>query len=187
MAAMHSRMVDLGIPIPSFALPNANPLLDVDRVSDEDLRDADVLVVIFTCNHCPYARHIEHALVELASSYDPADVAFVAVCSNDAERYPADSFDAMRQRAEDIGLPFPYLHDETQEVALRFDAACTPDIFVFGSDRSLAYRGRFDETRPGGQTAHGGDLKDAIDRLRKGRPAHPDQRPAIGCSIKWKS
>lgn len=179
-------MVERGAPAPDFDLPDANPNTSEERYALADFDASDVLVVVFSCNHCPYVRHIEPALVGLATEYAGRSVAFVAISANDAERYPDDSFGAMRQRAIDLGFPFPYLYDESQQVARAYDAACTPDFFVYDRNRTLAYRGRFDETRPGGPPAHGSDLKAAIDALLAGDDVPEDQLPSIGCSIKWK-
>lgn len=189
MAATYSEMTKLGTEAPAFDLPAANPDVD-DRGGDtrrlEDYDDAGALVVIFTCNHCPYARHVEDGLIETAKAYVDRGVQFVAISSNDADQYPDDSFDAMAQRADAEGYPFPYLFDESQEVAHAYGAACTPDIFVFDSDRKLAYRGRYDETRPGQGTATGRDLRAALDELLESGEVTIDQHPSIGCNIKWK-
>ena len=145
------------------------------------------LYVVFTCNHCPYAVHVEKPLIEMARNYEAGGVQFIAICANDPVAYPDDSFESMAKRARDIDMPFPYLHDETQEIARAYGAACTPDIFVYDADLSLKYRGRFDETRPNMGTAHGGDLKAALDGILETGEAPTKQYPSIGCSIKWKS
>lgn len=187
--AAESQMAELGTPAPDFTLPAANPNAD-DRGDAEralsDYADAEALVVVFTCNHCPYAQHVEAALIDMAEAYQERGVAFVAICSNDAERYPDDSFEAMAARAREQGYPFPYLHDEAQEVAAAYGAACTPDFFVYDSSRRLAYRGRFDETRPNQGEAHGGELRQALDELLGDGRVTMEQKPSIGCSIKWK-
>jgi peroxiredoxin len=180
-------MVEQGTPAPDFDLRDANPNTPRDRYTLSDFSDAGVLVVMFSCNHCPYVRHIESALVTLLGDYDESQVAFVAISSNDAKRYPDDSFEAMSRRAVEQGFRFPYLYDETQDVARAYRAACTPDFFVYDADRRLAYRGRFDDTRPGGPPAHGGELRNAIDSILSGSGAPAEQRPSIGCSIKWAS
>lgn len=186
MAVTYSEMISLGAPAPEFELPDANPLTGRDRFALNDVKDARLVLVVFTCNHCPYVQHIEPALTALASSYDAADVAFVAISSNDSDRYPADSFDAMRERARMRRFPFPYLFDESQEVARAYGAVCTPDFFLFDDARRLIYRGRFDDTRPGKGTAHGGDLRQAIDQALKQGNVTLEQHPSMGCSIKWK-
>ena len=189
MAVTESTMMELGHPAPDFSLPAANP--DVDDRGDEhrsltDYDDADVLVVVFMCNHCPYVKHIEDALLDVAREYQERGVQFVGICSNDPERYPDDSFDNMAERARAKDYPFPYLQDESQEVATAYEAACTPDIYVFDEDRTLAYRGRFDETRPDHGEPHGGDLRQALDELLETGEVTTEQHPSMGCNIKWK-
>lgn len=190
MAVTESTMLDLGTTAPAFTLPAANPDVD-DRGDDHrslsDYDDAEALVVVFMCNHCPYVQHIEDALVDVARSYQDRGVQFIGICSNDAERYPDDSFESMAERAEAHDYPFPYLHDETQEVAKAYNAACTPDLYVFDENRELAYRGRFDDTRPNqGTDAHGGDLRQALDELLEQGEVTMEQKPSAGCNIKWK-
>ncbi|MFB6231245.1 MAG: thioredoxin family protein [Salinibacter sp.] len=189
MAVTESTMIELGHPAPDFSLPAANP--DVDDRGGEtrslaDYRDAEVLVVVFMCNHCPYVQHIEDALLDVAREYQEQDVQFVGICSNDPERYPDDSFESMAERAREKNYPFPYLQDETQEVAQAYEAACTPDFYVFDENRTLAYRGRFDETRPDGDEAHGADLRQALDELLETGQVTTEQFPSMGCNIKWK-
>jgi len=189
MAVTESTMMELGHPAPDFSLPAANPEVDDrgdDRRSLTDYDDAEVLVVVFMCNHCPYVKHIEDALLEGAREYQPRGVQFVGICSNDAERYPDDSFDSLAERAQEKDYPFPYLQDESQEVAQAYEAACTPDIYVFDADRTLAYRGRFDETRPDDGEPHGGDLRQALDELLEAGEVTMEQHPSMGCNIKWK-
>jgi len=182
-------MMELGHPAPDFSLPAANPGVD-DRGDEHrsltDYDDADVLVVVFMCNHCPYVKHIEDALLDAARDYQGRGVQFVGICSNDPERYPDDSFDSMAERARAKDYPFPYLQDESQEVATAYEAACTPDIYVFDEDRTLAYRGRFDETRPDHGAPHGGDLRQALDELLDSGEVTMEQHPSMGCNIKWK-
>jgi len=189
MAAVESHMLDLGTTAPDFDLPIANPDVD-DREGDhrslDDYADAPVLVVMFICNHCPYVHHVEPALVETARVCSDRGVQFVAICSNDAEEYPDDSFEKMAERATEQEYPFPYLQDETQEVAKAYQAACTPDFYVFDGDRSLVYRGRYDETRPSNGMAHGQDLHAALDAALNDEDPLDDQHPSMGCSIKWK-
>ena len=189
MAAVESHMIELGTDAPTFDLPIANPEvdnLDRPRRTLNDYAGANVLVVMFICNHCPYVHHVEPALIETAQTYAKQGVQFVGICANDAERYPDDSFENMAQRARDKGYPFPYLQDETQAVARSYDAACTPDFYVFDADRTLVYRGRYDETRPNQGTVHGGDLHAALDAVLNGETPPDVQHPSIGCSIKWK-
>lgn len=189
MAVTESTMLELGHPAPDFSLPAANPGVDDQgdaRRSLADYNDAEVLVVVFMCNHCPYVKHIEEALLDVAREYQEEGVQFVGICSNDPERYPDDSFDSMAERAQDKDYPFPYLQDESQEVAQAYKAACTPDIYVFDEDRTLVYRGRFDDTRPDGDEAHGGDLRQALDELLSTGEVTMEQAPSMGCNIKWK-
>jgi peroxiredoxin len=189
MALTESTMTELGTPAPSFELPTTNPKADdlhggVRRLSDYD--DADALVIVFMCNHCPYVKHIEDALLDTAREYQDRGVQFIGICSNDPEKYPDDSFERMAERALEKDYPFPYLHDESQEVAREYGAVCTPDFFVYDADRELAYRGRFDETRPKKGEAHGGDLRQALDDLLADGEVHHEQHPSMGCNIKWK-
>lgn len=179
----------LGAPAPAFDLPAANPGADGDpgeRHALADYADAALLLVVFTCNHCPYARHVEGALIDVARDYRERGVATVAISSNDADAYPADGVEAMAARAAEQDYPFPYLYDEDQSVARAYGAVCTPDVFVFDAEHRLAYRGRFDGTRPGGAPASGDELRAALDDLLRGDAVQAEQRPATGCSIKWK-
>jgi peroxiredoxin len=189
MAVTESIMMELGRQAPSFSLPAANP--DVDERGDDtrslaDYDDAEVLVVVFTCNHCPYAKHVEDELIDVAREYRERGVQFVAICSNDPENYPDDDFESMAERAQAKDYPFPYLQDESQEVAKAYEAACTPDFYVFDDDRRLTYRGRFDETRPDDGEPHGGDLRQALDELLDDGTVTMEQKPSMGCNIKWK-
>lgn len=190
MAAVESNMRALGTKAPDFDLPIANPGVDDlhgVRRSLSDYSDAPVLVVMFICNHCPYVHHVEPSLIETAETYSEKGVQFVAICANDAGRYPDDGFERMTERAREKGYPFPYLQDEDQTVAQAYNAACTPDFYVFDDERTLVYRGRYDETRPNQGTAHGGDLHAALDAALEGTVlSKEEQHPSIGCSIKWK-
>lgn len=187
MAVTYSEMMALGVDAPPFDLPVANPDAESGtHCGRDDFADATVLVVVFTCNHCPYAKHVEDALIRTANRYADEGVALVAINSNDPQQYPDDSFHSMATRAQEKSYPFPYLFDDTQEVARAYGAVCTPDFFVFDSDRKLAYRGRFDETRPGQGTATGKDLMAAIDQLLESGEVTVEQRPSMGCNIKWK-
>lgn len=191
MARTPSQMIDLGSTAPAFDLPIANPWVDDtnrETRSLSDYADAQVAVVIFTCNHCPYAVHVEDELVAIANEYAKRGVQFIAISSNDADQYPADSFDEMATRARDKQFPFPYLYDESQEIAQAYNAACTPDIFVYDSHRALVYRGRVDETRPRtDDVAHGGELRAALDVILETGQGPAEQYPSIGCNIKWKA
>lgn len=189
MAVTESTMMELRRKAPSFSLPAANP--DVDDRGDshrslDDYADADAFVIVFMCNHCPYVKHIEDELLSVAREYQDRGVQFIGICSNDPERYPDDSFDSMAERAQAKDYPFPYLQDESQEVAQAYEAACTPDIYVFGADQRLVYRGRFDETRPEQGDPHGGDLRQALDQLLEQGEVTMEQAASMGCNIKWK-
>jgi len=189
MALTESQMTELGRSAPDFELPTANPPADdleggLRRLSD--YAEADALVIVFMCNHCPYVKHVEDALLDTARDYQRRGVQFIGICSNDPEQYPDDSFERMAERARDKAYPFPYLHDESQEVARDYNATCTPDFFVYDADRTLVYRGRFDETRPNQGEATGRDLRQALDELLNDGTVHIDQKPSMGCNIKWK-
>jgi peroxiredoxin len=184
MALTHSRGMPVGTPAPPFALPAT----DGRTYSLDDFADAKALVVIFTCNHCPYAQAVEDRLVRLQAEFAPRGARFVAINPNDAQRYPADSFERMVERARDKGFNFPYLRDETQAVARAYDAACTPDLFVFGPERTLAYNGRIDDSWKDERAVTREDLREVLEALTTGRtPSLPEVVPSMGCSIKWRS
>ncbi len=186
--AVQSIGPSLGAAAPDFDLPIANPWVDDDTAPTRSLAQysGSGLVVVFTCNHCPYAIHVQSELVKVANEYMKQGVHFVAINANDPEQFPDDSFERMAERARAIEFPFPYLFDESQEVAKAYKAACTPDFFVFDKQHKLIYGGRFDETRPGQSNAHGRDLRNALDRLLADSDPISQQYPSIGCSIKWK-
>lgn len=178
MAATPSTMLDLGTPIPDFTLPNVYG----GTYSTSDFQNK-ALVVMFICNHCPYVLHLERALIEAAKSYQPRKVDFVAISSNDVEKYPQDAPEKMAEK----DYPFPYLYDESQEVAKAYKAACTPDFFVFDENRKLVYRGQFDDSRPkNDKEITGRDLKNALDAVLNDEKVPDLQIPSIGCNIKWK-
>ncbi|WP_103019993.1 thioredoxin family protein [Salinibacter altiplanensis] len=188
MALTESTMMELGHSAPDFSLPAANPEVDDRGDAQRSLTDydeAEVLVIVFMCNHCPYVKHIEDALLDVARAYREEGVQVVGICSNDPERYPDDSFDRMAERTREKDYPFPYLQDKTQDVAKAYKAACTPDLYVFDDSRTLAYRGRFDDTRPDGDEAHGDDLRRALDELLTDGTVTVEQIPSVGCNIKW--
>ena len=142
---------------------------------------------MFICNHCPFVKHVNAGIVSLADDYLDQGIGFVAISSNDVVNYPADSPELMKVNAEEEGYQFPYLYDESQEVAAAYDAACTPDFYLFDHDLSLVYRGQLDDSRPGnGIPVTGRDLRSAMDALLAGNPVDPHQKPSIGCNIKWK-
>jgi len=176
-------MLPLGTEAPPFSLPATSGEL----VSLDDLAGAAAVLVLFLCNHCPYVKHVRNELASIGREYGERGVAIVAISSNDADAYPADSFEKMKEEKEAAGYPFPYLYDETQEVARAYSAACTPDLFLFDRDLRLIYRGQLDDSRPGnGRPVTGRDLRQALDAVLAGRPVATDQRPGIGCNIKWK-
>ena len=189
MSVTASEKTALGTPAPDFDLPITNPSADEAGGETRTLADyaeAEALVVVFTCNHCPYAKHVEDALIQVARDYKERGVQLVAISSNDAAQYPEDGPDEMAARAEAKGYPFPYLYDETQGTARAYGAVCTPDIFVYGPNRRLAYHGRIDETRPNGGAATGADLRQALDELLETGEVRLEQVPSMGCNIKWK-
>lgn len=184
MPAVESTMFPLGKQAPSFALVNA---IDGNVVRLEDIQSDVATVIMFICNHCPFVKHVQHELVRLANDYQPKGVAFVAINSNDVEKYPDDSPENMKKVAEELGYPFPYLFDETQEVAKAYQAACTPDFYVFDRERKCVYRGQLDDSRPGNNLpVTGASIRAALDALLSGNPVPELQKPSIGCSIKWK-
>jgi peroxiredoxin len=176
-------MLPLGTQAPDFMLADPSGII----VSLADFKTAPALLVVFMCNHCPYVKHIRDGLAKLARDYRPRDVAVVGINSNDVAGYPSDSPAKMAEEAESAGYIFPYLYDQTQAVAKAYRAACTPDIYLFDKDQRLVYRGQFDDSRPGnGVPVTGKDLRAALDAVLAGRPVPPNQKPSIGCNIKWK-
>ncbi len=184
MSATASTMLPLATKAPDFSLPDAKGKM----VSLSDFDEAEALVVVFICNHCPFVKHIIDDLVGLAKDYQKQGVAFVAINSNDVETYPDDRPEMMAKLAKQKGFTFPYLYDETQKVAKIYHAACTPDFFVFNENRELVYRGQMDDSRPGnGVPITGADLSVALDAILEGSPVPETQKPSMGCNIKWKA
>ena len=184
MVAVNSTMLPLGTKAPDFRLADTSGKL----VSLSDFKSAPALLVIFMCNHCPYVKHVRGGLAQLARDYLPRGVAIAGINSNDVANYPADSPREMAREAKAAGYLFPYLYDETQEVAKAYHAACTPDFFLFDRERRLVYRGQLDDSRPGNDVpVTGKDLRAALDAVLAGQPAPANQKPSIGCNIKWKS
>jgi peroxiredoxin len=176
-------MLPLGTKAPDFALNN----VDGKTVRLADFKKAPALLVIFMCNHCPYVKHMADALARFTSEYMEKGVAVVGINSNDAASYPADSPEQMVAEAQSRGYRFPYLYDNDQEVAKAYHAACTPDFYLFDGNQRLVYRGQFDASRPdSGIPVTGADLRAAIDAVLAGKEVPADQRPSIGCNIKWK-
>jgi thiol-disulfide isomerase/thioredoxin len=177
-------MLDLGTLMPSFSLPDAVS----GKVVTDAGPEAKATVVMFICNHCPFVKHVMDELGRLDTDYTAKGVRFIAINSNDIEAHPDDAPPHMKALAETRGWSFPYLFDESQEVAKRFRAACTPDVFVFNGARKLAYRGQLDDSRPGNAVpVTGNDLRDALDAVLAGTPVQSEQRPSVGCNIKWKA
>ncbi len=184
MAAVESKMISLGTLAPEFNLVDVQ--INQKR-SFETLKGDQATVVMFICNHCPYVKHIIDEIINVANEYLEEGISFIAISSNDVEKYPDDSPEEMAEFAEAHNFPFPYLFDETQEVAQEYDAACTPDFYVFDDDDKLVYRGQFDESRPkNDEPVTGKDLRNALSNILNGLPVNPDQKPSIGCNIKWK-
>jgi peroxiredoxin len=189
--AISSSMLPLGTPAPDFSLPDVTT---GKIVSLADFASADALLVIFLCTHCPYVVHVRPELALIASDYAGRGLAMVGITANDVAQYPDDAPEPTAAMAREAGLKFPILYDETQEVARAYSAACTPDFFLFDAQRRLVYRGQLDASRPsrgpdrpGAGTLNGADVRAAIDAVLKGDPVNPEQRPSIGCGIKWKT
>lgn len=184
MALTPSNMLPLGTAAPEFNLPDTVSGKDI---SLHDIATAKATVVMFICNHCPFVIHVNDEIVRVANDYMEKGVGFVAISSNDVENYPADSPEKMKALAAEVGYNFPYLYDETQEVAKAYDAACTPDFYIFDGEKKLAYRGRLDDSRPGsGTPLTGKDLRAALDAILSGNEISRTQYPSMGCNIKWK-
>jgi peroxiredoxin len=184
MAATPSTMLELGTALPPFRLRD----LKGNDVTSGDFAESKGVLVAFICAHCPYVRHVRLEFARLAGEFQRRGVAVVAINANDVTAFPDDSPDGMRKEADEAGYTFPYLFDETQEVAKAFRAACTPDFFLFDARQRLVYRGQFDDSRPNSPVAvTGKDLKGAVDALLARQPVSADQRPSVGCNIKWKT
>lgn len=185
MALKESTMLALGTLMPGFALPDVS---SQKIIRPETFQDKRALLVMFICRHCPYVVHVQDELTKLGCDYQDTDLGILGISSNDAAGYPADAPQRLQEMAEQLGWPFPFCYDETQDVAKAFTAACTPDFFVFNRQRCLVYRGQLDGSRPGnGQPVTGQDLRAALDAVLAGQPVSSQQRPSAGCNIKWKS
>ncbi|MFK2820723.1 thioredoxin family protein [Flavobacteriaceae sp. LMIT009] len=184
MARTPSNMIPLGTQAPDFNLPDT---VSNTTISLNNIKGPKGTVVMFICNHCPFVIHVNSMLIEMANDYEHKGIGFVAISSNDVINYPQDAPDKMKTHAKEVGYPFPYLYDETQEVAKAYDAACTPDLYLFNEDLKLIYRGQLDDSRPGnGIPLTGNDLKNALDCLHEEKDNTLPQKPSIGCNIKWK-
>jgi peroxiredoxin len=184
MAATPSNMIPLGTKAPDFTLPDtvSDNILSLDMLKGEK-----ATVIMFISNHCPYVKHLNNQLAAIAKDYKQKSIAFIAISSNDVENYPADAPDKMKETATVEGYTFPYLYDESQQVAKDYDAACTPDFYVFNNELRLVYRGQFDDSRPSnGIMPSGKDLCNALDAILSNNEISPAQSPSIGCNIKWK-
>lgn len=184
MARTPSNMLELGTEAPHFSLPDT---ISGRELSLTDLASDKATLIMFICNHCPFVLHVNEELVRLAADYQSKGVSFIAISSNDIINYPQDSPDRMKKLAKEVGYRFPYLYDESQEVAKNYQAACTPDFYLFDGELKLAYRGQLDASRPGNNIpVTGEDLRAAMDSLLAGTPVSSDQKPSMGCGIKWK-
>jgi peroxiredoxin len=184
MARTESKMLPLGTTAPSFRLPDTDGRL----VSLDDLKGSQGYLIMFICNHCPYVKHVRQELARLGDDYSKKGIAVVAINSNDIISYPDDRPEMMAFEKKEQKYNFPYLFDETQEVAKAYSAACTPDFYLFNGEKKLVYRGQLDDSRPGsGVPVTGKDLRNALDAVLSNKPVSAQQRPSLGCNIKWKS
>jgi peroxiredoxin len=183
MAMTPSTMLELGTPLPAFRLPD----LEGKSISSSQFDQAPALLIVFICPHCPVVRHIRKEFARFASEYQKKGLAVVGINANDPVTFPDDDPDGMRREISEAGYTFPYLIDESQEVAKAYRAACTPDFFLFDANRTLVYRGQFDDSRPRNSSpTTGSDLRAAVDAVLAGRSPSPNQKPSVGCSIKWR-
>lgn len=183
MAKTLSYMLELGTPAPDFNLPDFKG----NYFSLSDFKDAPALLVVFMCCHCPYVKHIKKDLAEMVKEYQAKGAAVVGINSNDIENYPDDRPERMAEDAQRFGYTFPFLFDETQEVAKAYKAVCTPDFFLFDNERKLVYRGQMDDSRPENNLpVTGKDLRAAMDAVLANQPVSDNQKPSLGCNIKWK-
>ncbi len=186
MVLTPSVMIPLGTPLPDFDLPD---VVSGKKVRTADFKDKKALLVMFICRHCPYVQHVKHELARLGRDYQKKRVGIVAISSNDAQNYPDDRPESLKAMAKELGFTFPFCYDESQEIAKKYSAACTPDFFLFGGiERLLSYRGQLDDSRPGNnKPVTGADLRAAMDLVLAGKTVPAEkQRPSIGCNIKWK-
>ncbi|MBE8181916.1 MAG: thioredoxin family protein [Candidatus Portiera sp.] len=184
MVETNSTMMPLGTQAPQWQLPDS---VSGNLLSLQELTGTKATLIMFICNHCPFVKHLQEGLVQLADDYKGQGIALIAISSNDADNYPQDGPAKMKEEAIAQGYDFPYLYDETQQVAKDYNAVCTPDFFIFDGNLSCAYRGQFDDSRPNnGLAVTGKDLRDAFDALVAGQQVNPEQKPSTGCNIKWK-
>ena len=184
MSRTESKMLALGTPAPAFDLPD---VMSGKRITLQSFEDKRGLLVMFICRHCPYVKHVQLELARLGNNYAGQSLGIVAISSNDANAYPEDAPESLREMALELGFNFPYCYDESQDAARAFDAACTPDFYLFDEKRQLVYRGQLDGSRPRNNIPLSGrDLRNAMDALLNGRPIDPHQTPCFGCNIKWR-
>lgn len=184
MVETASNMLPLGTRAAPFILMDT---ISGKKANLDDLKSDIATLIMFICNHCPYVKHVQKELVRLANDYQPKGVSFMAISSNDVKNYPDDSPEKMKEVALRFGYPFPFLYDETQEVARAYNAACTPDFYIFDKDLLLVYRGQLDDSRPGNTIpVTGRDIRNSLDNIIAGKPVSIDQKPSVGCNIKWK-
>lgn len=185
MARTESTMLPLGTTAPDFQLPE---VVSGKTISLADLAGKDALLVMFICRHCPFVKHVQQELARIGKDYAQQSLAILAISSNDAQEFPDDAPGSLREMALDLGFSFPYCFDETQDVAKSYAAACTPDFYLFDKNRHLVYRGQLDDSRPGNNIpVTGKDLRAAIDSVLQGRPVSDQQKPSVGCNIKWRN
>jgi len=184
MSETPTTQIPLGFKAPDFNLLDT---ISGKMVSLNDLSSDKGTVIMFICNHCPYVKHVINGIVQLANDYYARGISFIGISSNDAENYPADSPEKMKELALELEFPFPYLYDDSQEVAKAYSAACTPDFNIFDGDLKCVYRGQMDDSRPGnGSPVTAKDIRDALDALLEGKQISKRQIPSVGCNIKWK-
>jgi thiol-disulfide isomerase/thioredoxin len=184
MARTYSEMIALGTKVPAFKLPDT---VSGKEISYQTIKGSKGTLIMFICNHCPFVVHVNDELVKLANDYKNKGIGFLAISANDVVKHPDDAPDKMKAVAAELNYPFPYCYDETQETAKAFNAACTPDFFIYNDKDELVYRGQLDDSRPGNEIpVTGFDIRSAFDNLLHDQPLSTDQRPSIGCNIKWK-
>lgn len=185
MAFTPSTMLALGTLAPDFNLPDA---VSGNMVSLDDFKEKKAFLVMFICRHCPYVQHVKEEIAKIGQDYKEKDIGIIAISANDISSYPEDAPESLKEMARELNFNFPYLYDESQEIAKAYTAACTPDFFLFDKERKLVYRGQLDDSRPGNNLpVTGKDLREAIDAVLEDKPINPDQKPSMGCNIKWKS
>ena len=185
MARTESTMLGLRTPAPGFDLPD---VISGRRISLDSFTDKKALLVMFICRHCPFVQHVQHELARLGDDYAAKSVGIVAISSNDIVSHPEDAPERLREMATELGFKFAFCYDESQEVARAYASSCTPDFYLFDESRRLVYRGQLDDSRPGSSIpVSGRDLRAALDAVLLGQPVSPDQKPSLGCNIKWKA